>query len=98
MILGEKKSPSILRKHLLFPFRNLLIPRGFPSERPWARFYVRIYKAEGLPKMNSSIMANVTKAFIGDSKDLVDPYVVVMFAGQMVIGILLITYVGLLSC
>ncbi|XP_075599495.1 fer-1-like protein 6 isoform X2 [Balearica regulorum gibbericeps] len=63
--------------------KNLLIPKGFPSERPWARFYVRIYKAEGLPKMNSTIMANVTKAFIGDSKDLVDPYVVVMFAGQM---------------
>ncbi|XP_067323114.1 fer-1-like protein 6 [Anolis sagrei] len=62
---------------------NLLIPKGFPSERPWARFYVRIYKAEGLPKMNSSIMANVTKAFMGDSKDLVDPYVVVMFAGLM---------------
>ncbi|XP_006028532.1 fer-1-like protein 6 [Alligator sinensis] len=63
--------------------KNLLIPKGFPSERAWARFYVRIYKAEGLPKMNSSIMANVTKAFVGDSKDLVDPYVVVMFAGQM---------------
>ncbi|XP_075438327.1 fer-1-like protein 6 isoform X2 [Ascaphus truei] len=63
--------------------KNLLIPKGFPSERPWARFYVRIYRAEGLPKMNSSIMANVTKAFIGDSKDLVDPYVVAMFAGQM---------------
>ncbi|OCT77151.1 hypothetical protein XELAEV_18032347mg [Xenopus laevis] len=63
--------------------KNLLIPKGFPSERPWARFYVRIYRAEGLPKMNSSIMANVTKAFIGDSKDLVDPYVVIMFAGQM---------------
>ncbi|XP_066434907.1 fer-1-like protein 6 isoform X2 [Eleutherodactylus coqui] len=63
--------------------KNFLIPKGFPSERPWARFYVRIYRAEGLPKMNSSIMANVTKAFIGDSKDLVDPYVVVMFAGQM---------------
>jgi len=47
--------------------------------------------------MNSSIMANVTKAFIGDSKDLVDPYVVVMFAGQMVIEILLITNVGFLS-
>ncbi|KAJ7338117.1 hypothetical protein JRQ81_010703 [Phrynocephalus forsythii] len=62
---------------------NLLIPKGFPSERPWARFYVRMYKAEGLPKMNSSIMANVTKAFMGDSKDLVDPYVVVTFAGQM---------------
>ncbi|XP_029447857.1 fer-1-like protein 6 [Rhinatrema bivittatum] len=63
--------------------KNLLIPKGFPTERPWARFYVRIYRAEGLPKMNSSIMANVTKAFVGDNKDLVDPYVVVMFAGQM---------------
>ncbi|XP_030074743.1 fer-1-like protein 6 [Microcaecilia unicolor] len=63
--------------------KNLLIPKGFPSERPWARFFVRIYRAEGLPKMNSSIMANVTKAFMGDSKDLVDPYVVAMFAGQM---------------
>nr|XP_054972911.1 fer-1-like protein 6 isoform X2 [Pan paniscus]XP_054972912.1 fer-1-like protein 6 isoform X2 [Pan paniscus]XP_054972913.1 fer-1-like protein 6 isoform X2 [Pan paniscus]XP_054972914.1 fer-1-like protein 6 isoform X2 [Pan paniscus]XP_054972915.1 fer-1-like protein 6 isoform X2 [Pan paniscus] len=63
--------------------KNLLIPNGFPSERPWARFYVRLYKAEGLPKMNSSIMANVTKAFVGDSKDLVDPFVEVSFAGQM---------------
>ncbi|OBS69738.1 hypothetical protein A6R68_01721, partial [Neotoma lepida] len=61
---------------------NLLIPQGFPSERPWARFYVRLYRAEGLPKMNSSIMANVTKAFVGDSKDLVDPFVEVSFAGQ----------------
>lgn len=64
--------------------RNLLIPQGFPSERPWARFYVRLYRAEGLPKMNSSIMANVTKAFVGDSKDLVDPFVEVTFAGQTV--------------
>ncbi|XP_006916631.1 fer-1-like protein 6 [Pteropus alecto] len=63
--------------------KNLLIPQGFPSERPWARFYVRLYKAEGLPRMNSSIMANVTKAFVGDSKDLVDPFVEVSFAGQM---------------
>ncbi|KAM7075418.1 fer-1-like protein 6 isoform 1-T1 [Molossus nigricans] len=63
--------------------KNLLIPHGFPSERPWARFYVRLYKAEGLPKINSSIMANVTKAFVGDSKDLVDPFVEVSFAGQM---------------
>lgn len=34
--------------------------------------------------MNSSIMANVTKAFVGDNKDLVDPFVEVSFAGQMV--------------
>lgn len=34
--------------------------------------------------MNTSIMANVKKAFIGENKDLVDPYVQVQFAGQKV--------------
>uniref|UniRef100_A0A8C9VWZ8 Fer-1 like family member 6 n=1 Tax=Scleropages formosus TaxID=113540 RepID=A0A8C9VWZ8_SCLFO len=63
--------------------KNLLLPLGFPSERPWARFYVKVFRAEGLPRMNSSIMANVTKAFVGDSKDLIDPYVVVSFFSQM---------------
>lgn len=29
-------------------------------------------------------MANVKKAFIGENKDLVDPYVQVQFAGQKV--------------
>ncbi|XP_067888777.1 fer-1-like protein 6 [Heterodontus francisci] len=62
--------------------KNLLIPIGFPTERPWARFFVKIYKAQGLPKMNSRLMANVTKAFLGDNKDFVDPYVVVTFAGH----------------
>lgn len=64
--------------------RNLLLPEGVPSERQWARFYVKIYRAEGLPKMNTSIMANVKKAFIGENRDLVDPYVLVQFAGQKV--------------
>ncbi|XP_066543887.1 fer-1-like protein 6 [Amia ocellicauda] len=62
--------------------KNLMLPKGFPSERPWARFYVKLYRAEGLPRMNSSIMANMTKAFIGESKDLIDPYVVVTFFNQ----------------
>lgn len=61
---------------------NLLLPEGVPSERQWARFYVKIYRAEGLPKMNTSIMANVKKAFIGENRDLVDPYALVQFAGQ----------------
>lgn len=64
--------------------RNLLLPEGIPAERQWARFYVKIYRAEGLPKMNTSIMANVKKAFIGENRDLVDPYVQVQFAGQKV--------------
>uniref|UniRef100_A0A3Q1IH20 Otoferlin n=1 Tax=Anabas testudineus TaxID=64144 RepID=A0A3Q1IH20_ANATE len=61
---------------------NLLLPEGIPAERQWARFYVKVYRAEGLPKMNTSIMANVKKAFIGENRDLVDPYVQVQFAGQ----------------
>ncbi|KAK7907659.1 hypothetical protein WMY93_016271 [Mugilogobius chulae] len=61
---------------------NLLLPEGFPTERQWARYYVKIHRAEGLPKMNTSIMANVKKAFIGENRDLVDPYVQVQFAGQ----------------
>ncbi|MGH0147752.1 UNVERIFIED_CONTAM: hypothetical protein FKN15_036677, partial [Acipenser sinensis] len=62
--------------------KNLLLPEGVPSERQWARYYIKIYRAEGLPKMNTSIMANMKKAFIGENKDLVDPYVQVLFAGQ----------------
>ncbi|XP_030054512.1 otoferlin isoform X1 [Microcaecilia unicolor] len=61
---------------------NLLLPDGVPPERQWARFYVKIFRAEGLPRMNTSIMANVKKALIGENKDLVDPYVQVLFAGQ----------------
>lgn len=69
---------------VFFIARNLLIPEGFPSERPWARFSVKVYRAEGLPRNNSSIMANVTKAFIGENTALIDPYVVVSFFKQVV--------------
>ena len=67
--------------------RNLLLPEGVPAERQRARFIVKIYKAEGLPKMNTGIMANVKKAFTGESKDLVDPYVCASFAGHKVINL-----------
>lgn len=63
---------------------NLLLPDGVPIERQRARFIVKVYRADGLPKMNSSIMANVKKAFTGEVKDLVDPYVQVSFAGLSV--------------
>lgn len=66
---------------------NLLLPDGVPIERQRARFLVKIYRADGLPKMNSSIMANVKKAFTGEVKDLVDPYVQVSFAGLSVSSI-----------
>ncbi|KAM6955134.1 fer-1-like protein 6 [Lycodopsis pacificus] len=62
--------------------KNLLIPEGYPSERPWARYFVKVYRAEGLPRSNSGMMANVTKAFIGGDTALIDPYVVVGFFKQ----------------
>jgi len=61
-----------------------LLPDNVSADRQKARFYVRIYRAEGLPKMMIGLMANVKKAFTGESKDLVDPYVVVSFAGHQV--------------
>ncbi|XP_071746024.1 otoferlin isoform X2 [Lepeophtheirus salmonis] len=60
---------------------NLLLPDGVPAERQRAKYIVRIYRADGLPRMNSSIMANLKHAFGGPPKDLVDPYVQVSFAG-----------------
>ena len=64
----------------------MLLPDNVSADRQKARFYVRIYKAEGLPKMVIGLMANVKKAFTGESKDLVDPFVVVSFAGHQVTG------------
>ncbi|XP_053624309.1 otoferlin-like isoform X2 [Plodia interpunctella] len=61
---------------------NLLLPDGVPIERQRAKFIVKIYRADGLPKMNYSILANVKRAFTGESQDLVDPYVQVCFAGM----------------
>ncbi|XP_052752524.1 otoferlin-like isoform X2 [Galleria mellonella] len=61
---------------------NLLLPDGVPIERQRAKFIVKIYRADGLPKMNYSILANVKRAFTGETQDLVDPYVQVCFAGM----------------
>lgn len=66
-----------------------MLPEGIPAERQWARFHLKIFRAEGLPKMNASIMANVKKALIGENRDLVDPYVQVQFSGQKVIQLCL---------
>lgn len=82
--LIKLESSHRLSSYLCFYSRNLLLPEGIPAERQWARIYVKVYRAEGLPKMNTSIMANVKKAFIGENRDLVDPYVQVQFAGQKV--------------
>ena len=74
----------LLHCPLLLCYSNLLLPEGVPSERQRSRIIIKVYKAEGLPKMNTGIMANVKKAFTGEAKDLVDPYVEVSFAGHKV--------------
>ena len=53
------------------------------SERPWARFHVRIYRAEGLPTMDAGLMAKMSK--VTDRTVFIDPYVQVTFAGQQVL-------------
>lgn len=63
---------------------NLLLPEGVPTERQKARIIIKVYKAEGLPKMTTGMMATFKKAITGDIKDLVDPYVMVSFAGHKV--------------
>ena len=86
---GTKIRPLFLKKiSNLFVFlnyySNLLLPDGVPAERQRAKYIVRIYRADGLPKMNSSIMANLKHAFGSTPRDLVDPYVQVSFAGLTV--------------
>lgn len=43
-------------------------------------------------------MANVKKAFIGENKDLVDPYVQIQFAGQKVSNRRSQTFIGPSFC
>ncbi|XP_078093137.1 fer-1-like protein 4 isoform X2 [Mustelus asterias] len=61
--------------------KNLLLPKQVPAERPWAKFYIKIYKAEDLPSMNSGFMGSLSK-ILGEYKVFIDPYVQVTFAGQ----------------
>ncbi|BFZ16669.1 hypothetical protein BsWGS_19709 [Bradybaena similaris] len=61
---------------------NLLLPDGIPADRQKARYVIKVYRAEGLPTVNTGIMANVKKALIGENRDLVDPYVEVHFCGH----------------
>ncbi|KAK3536663.1 hypothetical protein QTP86_015460, partial [Hemibagrus guttatus] len=61
--------------------KNLLLPKRMPVERPWAKFLLRIYRAEDLPSMNAGFMGSFSK-MMGDKKVFIDPYVQITFAGQ----------------
>ncbi|XP_028854835.1 fer-1-like protein 4 isoform X2 [Denticeps clupeoides] len=61
--------------------KNLLLPKRMPVDRPWAKFLLKIYRAEGLPSMNAGFLGSFSK-MMGDKKVFIDPYVQVTFAGQ----------------
>uniref|UniRef100_A0A8D0DJR1 C2 domain-containing protein n=1 Tax=Salvator merianae TaxID=96440 RepID=A0A8D0DJR1_SALMN len=61
--------------------KNLLLPKKVPAERPWAKFCIKIYKAEGLPSMSAGIMGGFSK-IVGEKKVFIDPYVQIAFSGQ----------------
>ncbi|XP_072101066.1 fer-1-like protein 4 isoform X1 [Mobula birostris] len=61
--------------------KNLLLPKQVPLERPWAKFYIKLYKAEDLPSMNSGFMGSISK-ILREQKVFIDPYIQVTFAGQ----------------
>lgn len=63
--------------------RNLLLPRGVPAERPWARLRVRLYRAEGLSALRQGLLGSLARA-LHDQRVLVEPYVRVSFLGQEV--------------
>lgn len=64
-------------------FRNLLLPKRVPAERPWGRICIKLYRAEGLPSMSAGIMGGISK-LLGERKVFIDPYVQVSFCGQQV--------------
>uniref|UniRef100_W5MRC4 C2 domain-containing protein n=1 Tax=Lepisosteus oculatus TaxID=7918 RepID=W5MRC4_LEPOC len=58
--------------------RNLMLPKGIPAERPWSYLCVKIYKAEGLPRMSSRLVSKI----MGDNKVFIDPKILVSFVDQ----------------
>lgn len=61
------------------------MPAGWSyRERQKAKISVRLYRAENLPFMNLGLLANMKRAFTGEVRDLVDPYVQVTYSGMKV--------------
>ncbi|RWS11387.1 otoferlin-like protein [Dinothrombium tinctorium] len=60
---------------------NLLLPAGV-VERHLVKLVVKVYRADGLPKCDGGVGAALKKAFTSGSKDIINPYVVVSFAGM----------------
>ncbi|VDM32227.1 unnamed protein product [Hydatigera taeniaeformis] len=69
-----------------YTYKNQLVPKGITnlSKRNVTEFSVKVYRAEGLPPMNTDIITSIKQAFVGDSAPMCDPYVEVSFGGHTV--------------
>ncbi len=45
---------------------------------------MKVYRAEGLPPMNTDIITSIKQAFVGENAPMCDPYVEVSFGGHTV--------------
>ncbi|CAD7669432.1 unnamed protein product [Nyctereutes procyonoides] len=73
--------PAPGRGHSLDIQRNLLLPRGVPAHRPWARLRVRVFRAEGLQALRPGLLGSLARA-LQNQRVLMDPYVRVSVLGQ----------------
>ncbi|VDK75084.1 unnamed protein product, partial [Dibothriocephalus latus] len=64
--------------------KDLLVPKGLTSlaKRNITEFAVKLYRAEGLPPMNTDIITSIKQAFVGEGAPMCDPYVEVSFGGH----------------
>ncbi len=71
---------------VLVSSRNLLKPKGLTNlaKRNITEFSVKVYRAEGLPPMNTDIITSLKQAFVGEKAPMCDPYVEVSFGGHTV--------------
>lgn len=61
--------------------QNLILPPKINPYRPVYQYQIKIYAAAGIPQMNTTLMANMKKAFTKKMHDMADPFVEVTFAG-----------------
>ncbi|KAF3842053.1 hypothetical protein F7725_024004 [Dissostichus mawsoni] len=61
---------------------NLLVPAGVTMR--WATLSLKVYRAEDMPQMDDAFIQTIKQVFggDGDTKNLVDPYLEVSFAGK----------------
>uniref|UniRef100_A0A0X3NX87 C2 domain-containing protein n=1 Tax=Schistocephalus solidus TaxID=70667 RepID=A0A0X3NX87_SCHSO len=86
--LGKDEIPKHIKREKAAEDENiekdLLVPKGITNliKRNLTEFAVKLYRAEGLPPMNTDIITSIKQAFVGEGAPMCDPYVEVSFGGH----------------